>query len=97
MLPLQFADLEMGLRAVLAVDDQVQEAQARCLVSEAHESHVHRAATGRPHPAYGNGTLYAAALASGAVARPAALGPAELRALQRLIAALLSAAEHQTA
>lgn len=88
MLPLGMADLEMGLRAVLAQPAAVRQAQAVKIVRRAAQAHAHRLAHDALHPQFGNGTLYAAAVSAGVAPRPPALDQTALTALQHLLDAL---------
>lgn len=63
MRPVTLTDLAAAARVLLALPDPARPAAMRALIARAELADRHRRATGRQHPAYGNGTLIAAALA----------------------------------
>ena len=63
MRPVTVTDLCAAARVLLAQPPARRRAAMAALVARAEAAARHRRATGRHHPAYGNGTLLAAALA----------------------------------
>lgn len=56
-------DLIAAARVLMALPEPRRPAAMKALIARAAMADRHRRATGRQHPAYGNGTLLAAALA----------------------------------
>jgi hypothetical protein len=65
MRPVTTTDLIAAARVLLAFPEAKRPVAMRVLVARAQIADRHRLTTGRLHPAYGNGTLLAAALAHG--------------------------------
>lgn len=63
MRPVTLTDLAAAARVLLALPEAQRAAGLAALLARAQTAEQHRRDTGRNHPAYGNGTLLAAALA----------------------------------
>lgn len=63
MRPVTLTDLAAAVRVLLALPEDRRAAGLAALLARAEAADHHRRTTGRAHPAYGNGTLLAAALA----------------------------------
>lgn len=76
MRPVTVTDLCAAARVLLALPEDHRAAAMQALIRRAEAADRHRRETGHAHPAYGNGTLLAAALAHPA-RDPAAPGAPE--------------------
>ena len=90
MRPVTLTDLSAAARVLLALPEDRRAAALGALLARAECADRHRHATGQAHPAYGNGTLLAAALAHPG-ADPA--GPGD-RAYLSCLAQVLEALPH---
>jgi len=63
MQPVTLGDIAAAARVLLALPEPARAGAMRALIARARLADQTRRATGRLHPAYGNGTLMAAALA----------------------------------
>jgi hypothetical protein len=63
MRPVTITDLNAAARVLMALPEPQRPAAMTALIARAAIADQHRRLTGRQHPAYGNGTLLAAALA----------------------------------
>jgi len=88
MRPVTLTDLSAAARVLLALPEGRRAAGMAALIARAEAADRHRQTTGRLHPAYGNGTLLAAALAHPA-ADPARPGAPEYLACLALAAGAL--------
>lgn len=93
MRPLQPADLEAAVRALLAAAPERRGALAAQIVKDAQMADRYRKRLGRAHPDWGTGTLMSAAARHVAAARPDRLHRTALQAYATLIDAIL----HQSA
>lgn len=84
----QMADLEMAMRVLTACPQAVRDVTAQKLVARAEVADRHRKRCGCAHPAFGDGTLLAAAMTRNPAQRRAFLDADSLDCLQQLIAAL---------
>ncbi|MCA0202835.1 MAG: hypothetical protein LCH92_00715 [Proteobacteria bacterium] len=88
MRPVTLTDLAAAARVLLALPEQQRRAGMAALIAGAEAADRYRQTTGRLHPAYGNGTLLAAALAHPA-ADPATPGAPEYLACLALATGVL--------
>lgn len=88
MRPVTLTDLSAAARVLLALPEGRRRAGMAALIARAETADRHRQATGRLHPAYGNGTLLAAALVH-PLADPATPGAPEYLACLALAAEAL--------
>jgi len=97
MRPVLFADIEVAMRALLAVPQKDWDALATKLIAEARTADRWRQETGQTHPRLGPGTLMGAAMAHDHVPRTTPMGPQEIAAVGVLCKALLRPEGHHTA
>jgi len=88
MAPVLPGDLDMGVRALLAVPPGARPALARRLIDEARAGAAHTRRTGIWHPRHGSGTLLAAAAAHPCAPLPESCDARYRAALVVLLAAM---------
>ena len=88
MRPIGLCDLDDAVRALLAVPPSDRAATAARIVARASVADRYRKRLGRRHPAWGDGTLSAAARSAALGARSGHCGPDYRRALMLVLAAL---------
>ncbi|MCW1934316.1 DUF7742 family protein [Pararhodobacter zhoushanensis] len=90
MRPVTLTDLAAAARVLLALPKAQRAAGLAALIARARTADQHRRDTGRNHPAYGNGTLLAAALAHPRAEPQSPGGVDYLMCLAQVIDALLA-------
>ena len=88
MRPIALADLEVAVRALLAVPETARTETATALLRAAEMADEYRAESGEVHPIFGNGTLMSAALHYKLAPRPAAYCAKEIATFTILLNAI---------
>lgn len=89
MRPVNLADLEAGVRVLLAAPQRSRRQLALSLCNAAAAADAHRKRTGAPHPVFGTGTIMSASRCYAMVSSQGADEGDYLTALRDLITALI--------
>lgn len=96
MRPVQLADIEMAARVLMCRAPDARAVAMQKMISQAVAAEQFRQTEGKPHPAWGTGTLMSSAAQRTTAPRPSALCADALHAYAIVIQALLAHATYQT-
>lgn len=94
MRPVNLADVEVAASVLMAVAPEERATLMADLIRRADAADQYRQQSQHPHPAFGTGTLMAAAQAFDRAPRPSSLARDALRAYAVVIAALIAHSTH---